>query len=31
LYPAASFVTGQIDGWTVRCLSVEQQIEWHSG
>jgi lincosamide nucleotidyltransferase A/C/D/E len=31
LYPAASFVTGHIDGWAVRCLSVEQQIEWHTG
>jgi lincosamide nucleotidyltransferase A/C/D/E len=30
LYPAASFVTGQIDGQTVRCLSGKQQIEWHS-
>ena len=31
LYPAASFVTGQIEGWAVRCLSVGQQIEWHAG
>lgn len=31
LYPVSSFVTGQIDGCAVRCLSVEQQLEWHSG
>jgi lincosamide nucleotidyltransferase A/C/D/E len=31
VYPRASFTTGSIGGRTVRCLSAEQQIEWHAG
>ena len=30
-YPAACFVTGLIDGTTVPCLSVEQQVYFHQG
>jgi lincosamide nucleotidyltransferase A/C/D/E len=30
-YPAACFVTGTIEGRTVPCLSVDRQIEAHTG
>jgi len=30
-YPADCFVTGSIDGETVPCLSVEQQVHFHQG
>lgn len=31
LYPRECFVTGRIDGEPVGCLSVAQQLEFHSG
>ncbi len=31
VYPASCFVTGTIEGITVPCLSVEQQVAFHQG
>jgi lincosamide nucleotidyltransferase A/C/D/E len=31
IYPAASFVTGEIQSRTVPCLSAEQQVYFHQG
>lgn len=31
VYPATAFTTGTLHGRAVRCLSAEQQIDWHAG
>ncbi len=31
LYPASAFTRGRVNGRLVRCLSVEQQLTFHSG
>ena len=30
-YPAAGFTTGTVGGRPVRCITAEQQLDWHSG